>query len=159
MHATLDALRLVCPRSYSSEGTPPVLLNGVEIRRARRSGSRLSFGYGRHIIKVGLQSRFEVEMWDRLHGDDRPYFAEPVAWGTVENDFERRWWIAQRVLPIKRAFQRYTVADWRAAWDFLIDVLDRNDIQDVGYEDDGRDACPHNWTIVNGRPIVFDYAC
>jgi len=160
MQATLDArrIRLTAPPSHSSEGTPPVLLDGVVIGRARRSTSRLVFGYGRYIVKVGHQSRNEVEVWDGLPDVDRPYFAAPVAWGTVEGDVERRWWVAQRVLPIKRALQCYSLAEWQTAWEELYPVLLRNDIRDVLFDEVIGMPRPHNWTIVDDAPVVFDYA-
>ena len=130
-------------------------LNDMPLDCSKRSTTRFVFGWHRFIVKVGFGGQKEVSLWKRLQAEDRKFFNPVVAHGTLENDPWQQHWVAQRILPIKRADGTMSAADWQRAAEVLRPIAEKYHVGALDFQQQRSD----DWTVVNGQPVILDYGC
>lgn len=142
-----------------------VTIDGEPCRRMSVSNSRLSVRWRDFVIKVGDQSCFENERWQRLTPSDAHYFAPIVDAGMlnwVDRDrfgsvTARTAWVAQRFIQVRRLFPLGMREEVARAYATLEAVAKHNGVHDIELKETPKGFFAHNWTIFKGQPVIYDY--
>lgn len=96
------------------------------------------------------QSNSEFKLWNNIEPNDRKYFAEVIAYEKNRYIVFRRY---AEIDDINQPKQKIALKHIRK----IDDLINKYDIADVETEIWKKTVETHNWGMVNGQPLIFDY--
>lgn len=129
--------------------------------RVDLGGSRMVCKYRNICVKVGDQGKQEIEIFNDLTEEEKPYYVPIIDHGKTEwkmGDWDmptKFTWVAQpwlnRIIKTSK-FDIYT-----KEWKELYEATAKRNLVDIDYFFSKGRWVLHNWTVINGRPVCYDY--
>lgn len=124
-------------------------------------GCRILCKYNDLCIKVGEQGKQEIEIFNSLEEWELPFYAPIVEhgktpWNMGDWDFPTKTtWVAQPWISriIKTTKEEVFAAEYKQIWE----ATRQRNLADIDYFQHKGVWILHNWTVINGAPVCYDY--